>query len=405
MIPVAQNDIEMPPFANAGTISVTAGLLLATATATAVILKAGDSFVLAGYPHEFVCQTVPVDIGAGVYEFNLTLPAPETFSGIAWAPTVPVNEETMEMIIQQEAAGNTAGRSAFDTQIDGFVYLDTQASRLWERNGPDGTWTDMTNTLVIWVSTTGDDNDGDVSPYLKTIQRAVDTMAMLEDTTGWNLIIALKPGTYNESVTLKDVSGVPLSLKIIDHAGLQSLTASFPGAGIAGQTSHAVSAINLKSIWMIEHVAIASLKGHGLLAKASRLRFNRCDFMTVTGAHISALGGGHISLEGDAYRINVGGNAHLLVNGSGAVIDLQAEAVARPTITIVGSITFKTAFAWARASGQIFTGTGLTFINKGGVTGRRWRAEQNSSIDSGQSGEKYLPGTVAGVAVKSGEYL
>ena len=72
---------------------------------------------------------------------------------------------------------------------------------------------------------------------------------------------------------------------------------------------------------------------------------------------------------------------------------------------ISAAVSFTAAFAWARASGQIFTGTGLTFTGKASVTGRRWRAEQNSSIDSGQSGEKYLPGNTAGVAVKSGEYL
>ena len=151
---------------------------------------------------------------------------------------------------------------------------------------------------------------------------------------------------------------------------------------------------------------MAASKGHCLLAKAARLRFNRCQFLTATGTHLNAMGGGHIVLAGDGYKISAGANAHLAVNGSGATIDLQVEAtVPRPTITISAGFTFATAFAWARASGQIFTGTGLTFTGKANVLGRRWRAEQNSSIDTGQSGEKYLPGTVAGIAVKSGEYI
>jgi thiosulfate reductase cytochrome b subunit len=135
------------------------------------------------------------------------------------------------------------------------------------------------------------------------------------------------------------------------------------------------------------------------------VRFNQLRFGAAAGSHIAAMGGSTVVLSGDGYRISGNANAHINANGSGAVVDLQAESTTRPTITIEGSRAFAAAFAWARASGQIFTGTGLVFSGKANVTGRRWRAEQNSSIDSGQSGERYLPGTVAGVAVKNGEYL
>jgi len=142
-------------------------------------------------------------------------------------------------------------------------------------------------------------------------------------------------------------------------------------------------------------------------AKNARIRFNQLRFGACAGSHIAAMGGSTVVLSGDGYTIANGCNAHLNANGSGAVIDLQAESTARPTITLPATnISFKSAYAWARASGQIFTGTGLTFVNKSKVVStRRWRAEQNSSIDSGQSGEKYLPGDQNGIAVKSGEYL
>jgi hypothetical protein len=161
----------------------------------------------------------------------------------------------------------------------------------------------------------------------------------------------------------------------------------------------------MKDAWTVEGISIGAAAGHCLYAKGARLRFNQLRFNAAAGAHLAALAGGSLVLAGNGYTINGAANAHLLANGSGATIDLQAEAtVTAPTITINATYIFKTAFAWARASGHIFTGTNLIFTNKAGAF-KRWRAEQNSSIDSGQSGERYLPGAQAGVAVKNGEYI
>jgi hypothetical protein len=394
--------LTIPPFADAGSITLTAGSGIAVGNATtAANLRVGDYFVMTSLPFQYRCLSTP----DASFNFMINATAPDTVTKQAWSITQPCDQSSLDLIYSHNDAGNTAGRAAHDAAADGYVYLDTQATRIWERNGPAGTWTDATITVVLWVSPTGSDAD-DVSDQLLTVQAAVDRLTEAGDLTGWTVIIALKPGTYNQTVNLKEIDGAPALLAIMGEASLTGVR-SAASYTISSSVTDAIRATGIKSVWTLDGFTLVSTKGHCMQAKNARLRFNQLRFGACAGSHISAMGGSTIILAGDGYSIANGANAHINSNGSGAVVDLQAESTARPTITLPATnISFKSAYAWARASGQIFTGTGLTFTNKNKVVNtRRWRAEQNSSIDSGQSGEKYLPGDAAGIAVKSGEYL
>jgi hypothetical protein len=305
-----------------------------------------------------------------------------------------------------------AQRAAYDSQAEGYIYLVVDApAAFYGRFGPSGTWFNVATNAFIYVDPVlGDDvnGTGDLDLPVKTINAAVAILAVADDMTGMTINLVLQPGTYNQQVTLQDIKGAPTEVRIIAWQSLAGTTSrlSYTISSAVGDT---IRSIGTKTVWTLSGFSVGSTKGHAIMAKNSRLRFTQLRFIATSGSHISAMGGGTIILAGPDYSIAGNANAHLSANGSGAVIDLQAEAPSRPIVNIPGSPTpaFATAFAWARASGQIFTGTGLQFtgIDKKTVGGRRWRAEQNSSIDSGQSGEKYLPGASAGIAVKSGEYL
>jgi hypothetical protein len=401
MMPGAFDIITVPVFADAGNVTMTVDLDDAVGDATTLAnLKVGQYFVMAGDKTRYRCISTP---DPATFVFRMEQVAAATQTKHAWAVSEPANDDTLALIFSQDDAGNTAGRAAHDAAADGYVYLDTQATKVWERNGPAGTWTDAATTVVLWVSTTGSDSD-DVAEALQTVQAAVDRLVEAGDLTGWTVIIALKPGTYNQTVNLKEVDGAPALLAIMGEASLTG-TRSASTYTISSSATDTIRATGIKSVWTLDGFTLTSTKGHCLQAKNARVRFNQLRFGAAAGSHIAAMGGSTVVLSGDGYRISGNANAHMNANGSGAVIDLQAESTTRPTITIEGSRAFAAAFAWARASGQIFTGTGLVFSGKANVTGKRWRAEQNSSIDSGQSGERYLPGNANGVAVKSGEYI
>jgi hypothetical protein len=403
--------VIIPAITDAGTISIAASARVATGDATTLAaITSGKRFILPGIQRVIIAADNPVNVGGGVCTFELFSAWSSTpYSGKAWALASAPGDDELALIVQQDDAGPTAGRAAHNSDADGYCYLDTTTATMWERNGPTGTWTNKGTTAVLWVSsTTGSDTDDD-NPVRATVQAAIDILAASSDLTGWNVIIALKAGTYAPFV-LKEIAGAPTLLKICGEASLTGTPASLSSYIISSASPiAAVQATNLKDAWTLEGFTLTSTKGHLLQAKGARLRFNQLRFGAAAGAHMAALAAGSIVMAGNGYEIAGGGSAHLLANGSGGTVDLQAEAtVAAPTITISAASTFKTAFAWARASGHIFTGTGLIFagaIAKTAVVGKRWRAEQNSSIDSGQSGERYLAGNAAGVAVKNGEYI
>jgi hypothetical protein len=339
-----------------------------------------------------------------------------TGTGILYTTTEAIPEDVADYYVRCDALGTLAQRSTYDAQADGFVYLQTDGTpTYWIRTSSiSGVWFNAATNVVIWVATTGDDtNDGSFDNPLLTIQAAVNLISSAAfDATGMVVTVVLRAGTYNSAVVLKDVKGALSGLIICGETalgGTLNSSAVITRSLVTGDA--AIMAINLKSSWTLVGFTVGGPlhKGHGLMAKAARLRFNQLNFARVTGAHIASLANGNIALAdipgNNGYDIGDIANAHWLVNGSGATIDIQAETTSKPAIRCNGALPFATAFAWARASGQIFTGTGINFVNKTNVTGRRWRAEQNCSIDSGQSGEKYLPGTLAGVAVKNGEYL
>jgi len=346
---------------------------------------------------------------------NILLAAPwggVTGSGTLYATSSTISEEVEEFYTRTNQVGTLAQRATYNAQAEGYVYLVVDApATFYGRFGPSGTWFNVATNSFIYVDVTlGDDvnGTGDIDLPVQTINAAIAIAQAADDMTGQTLYIVIKAGTYNQQVSFQDIKGALLGAKLIawqSLAGTHALTSYT--VTFAGDT---IRSIRNKTVWEVIGISVGSTKGHCLLAKAAHLRFNQLRFLAASGSHISSLGGGTISLNGDGYTIAGGANAHLNANGSGAVIDLQAEAVAKPTITLPTSpttVAFAAAFAWARASGQIFTGTGLIFVNKGQCTAttKRWRAEQNSSIDSGQSGERYLPGGAAGIAVKSGEYI
>ena len=394
-----------PTLTAIGTYTATLGSDILTGSGTAVI--SGQKLFLqnsAGY-----IGTVAINNNGG--DIKLA----EGWKGVSgtgtlYATSDSINEDVETFYSRTDQIGTLAQRATYDSQAEGYAYMVTDApATFYGRVGPSGTWYDVALNTFIYVDTTlGDDvnGTGDVDLPVQTINAAIALAIAADDLTGQTLYIVLKPGTYSAPVVLKDIRGALTAARIIAWQSLSG-THALTSYAVTVTTTDAIVSIRNKTVWELIGFSVGSTKGHCLVAKAAHLRFNQLQFNGASGSHISALGGGTISLNGNGYTINNSANAHLNANGSGAVIDLQAEAVSKPTITISASILFTAAFAWARAGGQIFTGTGLIFANKGNVsTGtRRWRAEQNSSIDSGQSGERYLPGGTAGIAVKNGEYL
>lgn len=143
------------------------------------------------------------------------------------------------------------------------------------------------------------------------------------------------------------------------------------------------------------------------------------------GAGIYASGGATVNVIGkmEYNTLSTGGVPHMLANSGGkifiasnytvqgpAAFDLYAshggviEINSAITVTCNGAMAFTGAFAKADYGGVLSNLGSITFSSCGSVTGTRYFATVNGSIDVGGLGASFLPGNAAGIMSLNGRY-
>lgn len=239
----------------------------------------------------------------------------------------------------------------------------------------------------------GDDTQSGLGPgaAFATIQRAVDAVATI-DMAGHTAIISVAPGTYAESVSLKNLVGGPCVI-VGNEAAPATVTVAPPSSG-------AFLAIGILGTWRIRGLRIASpTAAYGLYATSGVLYFRNLDFgqidTLVWNRHLYASGTAVLEADGN-YTISGGTGTHWLVDGKGAI-----NVVGR-TITLAGTPDFSTRFAQAGGFGELKI-VNCTF--SGSATGARYYGGQKGLISVNGAGPNYFPGTDVGTLIQDSIYV
>jgi hypothetical protein len=254
-------------------------------------------------------------------------------------------------------------------------------------------------------TTTGNDNNPGTSSgaAFKTIQRAVNQCSVF-NLNGFNIQIVVADGTYGK-VILPNINGtgyifitgnsaIPGNCIIHANAGpalqvngqnyvvtgfrfesdVYDSTTGFPGAGIWNSGA-----------------ANFTMGGSG-----TAVEFGFC-----ADGHIMATVGAIGIAGGTAIRIK--GNSANFINANISAWVFTANIPAFPTIVIpeAHSIGVFINCAGNANTGAIFS----SFSGAANVTGQKYSAATNATINSNGGGINYYPGTIAGVTGTGGQYL
>jgi hypothetical protein len=232
----------------------------------------------------------------------------------------------------------------------------------------------------------------------KTIQGAVRSVyANIANANDFDIIINVAAGTYTDPVTVTGrIPGMTSNglLLIGDPAAPSAVTIS-----VAGHT--AVTAQHGAVLRISGFKIETSGSGDGLSATFGSVITiaAKMEFGTVAFSHMAAADNASIFSTGD-YTISGSATSHWHAGETGGQIVNGMQS-----ITITGQLNFPAYFAGAN-KGSITAG-GVKFVYAPGasVTGRRFVAHYNGTIDATGQTRSFLPGNVAGAIDNGGVYI
>ena len=240
--------------------------------------------------------------------------------------------------------------------------------------------------------TSGDDGNDGLSSVaaFATIQKAVDVAASL-DLGIHDLTIEVAAGTYAEPVELKSLVGAGNVILLGDETTPGNVVISVASGTAVGPAGAIVGTWRLRGF----RLATAGTGGDSVALRStgagSAIYFRNIEFGPAGGAHINAERMGLIEAEGD-YAIIAGADRHWWASNQGLV------SVVSRSVTLSGTPSFATAFAFANVAGLI---TCAANSYSGSATGKRFDARENSTI---RSAGATLPGNVAGTSATDGVF-
>jgi hypothetical protein len=256
----------------------------------------------------------------------------------------------------------------------------------------------LTSDRTYYVRTDcsdGNDGLGD-SPggAFLTIQKAIDTATAL-DLGVSNVTIQVRSGTYSSATgnVLKNAVGAGTITLIGDAVTPANVVVTTTGAmtGLSGN----FFADGVKTRYKIRGFKFTSTATGGVHAINTAANTSLIEFGSGFGWHLYAQDGSYIrTLTGENYTISGGGSRHARTVRGEIRID-------SPTVTLIGTPAFSTAFAQAIIGGAIIV-TGVAF--SGAATGIRYDASTNSVVYTAGGGASYLPGDAAGTTATGGQY-
>ncbi len=237
-------------------------------------------------------------------------------------------------------------------------------------------------------ATTGNDINSGLTALVpvQTIQRAVDIVSGL-DINGHTVTIQVDDGTYNETVTLKDVVGYSEPGCLLIQGNVSS-----PANVHVIATGESFFSNSIQAVWDISGMKLDAT-GSCLYANDATLRYGTIIFGTAV-AHLQARNGGQVirALGGTCW---IAGNAtyHILALG-GAIQTSWTTEIFLANVSI-------SYYAYVRQLGVV-TCNNMTFTLGGYTcTGTKYSIVLNG-VTYGASAN-YFPGSAAGVTATGGQ--
>lgn len=236
---------------------------------------------------------------------------------------------------------------------------------------------------------------GTTGPF-QTIQAAVNANTKFNQ-NGFNTTIHIADSpSYTGPVTLQPVNGSGAVI-IQGNTSTPSAVTITSSTGSVFHTNGAGSFI-VNGVKTVCTGTLGGDPGNGITASlGGSLTINAVEFGACVGAHLSASGGGRMTVNGPVI-ISGGAKYHFWATVS-AEIDLNTQAP--PSLNITGAVTFSNAFAEADNLGVLYGHYG-TITGGSNVTGKRYDATLNGIVNT-LAGTAY-PGTIAGTTEFGGQF-
>lgn len=299
-----------------------------------------------------------------------------TYTGVQYGALAAVPEKTAPVGADVLSLGDSEdGFQMRRVPISGLPFRE----RLWAARTyfvrPDGS---DTNTGLA------DTPDG----AFLTIPRALAVASAL-DFNGFNVTIKLADGTYPQIVAPPIVGNGVLWI-VGNTSSPSSVVIASSGA------APAVRVLHMNAFCQVQGVTLRGPSGPR--AGSGNLSIRECIIENVTKAAFDAQIRGRFVINGPVTIRNSPNMERVFVAFEAGVL----LVVAGHTITIEGTPAVSAEFCGVTGTGSSAALSGVIF--SGSVTGRRFSASLNATIDVGGAGLNFLPGNAAGVTLTGGQY-
>lgn len=256
----------------------------------------------------------------------------------------------------------------------------------------------LTANRTYYVRTNGSDSNNGLANTsggaFLTIQKAIDVAASL-DLGIYNVTISVADGTYSQALNLKTTVGAG-SVALVGNNTTWS-NVKLNNAGSGNQFT-----LNVPGNWSISGFQLDKTGGSGsaIVANGSgaSIIVDKVIFGTGWRYHFYCSFYGKINASSRSYSVADGETCHYVCDGG-------YLEISNATVTFLANVTFSLSFAYSDNTG-LLRGNPPTF-NLGAftVTGRRYRANGNSVMNTFGGGPNVFPGTIAGDFSTGGQYI
>lgn len=254
------------------------------------------------------------------------------------------------------------------------------------------------NTTIYVNGAIGNDaNDGtanDAQHAMATVRAAIN-LAFRYSATPYLMTIKVADGVYNESVVVPLMSGPPV---IIDGNAASPANVVINGGGGTAIVVQGPNVLTVKNLKVQTTTGHAGVDCYGMAATSGATLNTVNTVSGITQSPVFAAAGATINLGNHTFS----GSAEALFYGShGGFISLVSGVV----FTISAPITVVETALVANTGSIQCSVPAPTFVNAGYVTGKKYQANSNGTIDTQGAGENYFPGSLPGVKTTGGQYL
>lgn len=278
---------------------------------------------------------------------------------------------------------------------------------------PGGSSVTLTAPTYLYVNAnTGDDTlydgtsaapTGEHGGPFRTLQKALATMTKY-NLGGWFFYIMIAPGVYT--------STDPISFPLPNGSGVVSLqgNSADPAATLFFNTGKGCvwrpASGGYWHAYGFSYRATAPMPGDNgggvWVAGSTTWVQGHSQYEAMPGTNLISGPTSFMFIDGD-HAINGNCAAHHHGYANGVNYNNTGIASVEPTMTIKQPINISQAFSMATHGGQTRE-MWRSITGAANVTGRKYWASMNGTVDSAQRGENYLPGTIAGWKETGGQY-